>query len=82
MVGTDLLEFELVAEHAEHALAVLAHPGLPALPAGAEQGGHLLRPQQRRHLVLRRAAIRRLLHKHSILNQVFVGPGGYLNMEC
>ena len=77
LVGTDLL-----AEHALAVIAVLAHPGLPALPAGAEQGGHLLRPQQRRHLVLRRAAIRRLLHKHSILNQVFVGPGGYLNMEC
>ena len=71
-----------VGELALAVMAVLAHPGLPALPAGAEQGGHLLWPQQRRHLVRRRAALRRLLHKHSILNQVFVGPGGYLNMEC
>ena len=75
LVGTDLLEVELVAEHA---LAELAHPG-PALPAGAEQG---------RHLVRHRATLRRLPHKHSIRElktnfyQVFVGLGGYLNMEC
>ena len=33
-----LLEVELVAEHP---LAVLAHPRLPTLPGGTQEGGHL-----------------------------------------
>ena len=33
-----LLEVELVAEHP---LAVLTHPRLPALPRGTQEGGHL-----------------------------------------
>ena len=46
--SSDLLEVELVAEHA---LAVLAHARLPALPGGAEQGRHLFRAQHGGQLI-------------------------------
>ena len=37
-----LLQVELVAEHP---LAVLTHPRLPALPGGTQEGGHLGKDQ-------------------------------------
>ena len=37
-----LLQIELVAEHP---LAVLTHPRLPALPGGTQEGGHLGKDQ-------------------------------------
>ena len=52
-----LLQVELVAEHP---LAVLTHPRLPALPGGSQKGGHLLRTQQGRHLVGSGGAVTRL----------------------
>jgi len=43
-----LLQVELVAEHP---LAVLTHPRLPALPGGTQEGSHLFWAEKSRHLV-------------------------------
>jgi len=49
-----LLQVELVAEHA---LAVLTHPRLPALPGGTQEGSHLFGAKKSRHLVGCRDAV-------------------------
>ena len=55
-----LFEIEFVAEHP---LTVLTHPRLSRLPGGPQQSRHLVRAQQRGHLVCSASPVHTLRHE-------------------